>query len=280
MGPRIYTAGKSIATTGGHADPTNGVRERYRGDPGPTQGVVNGTRDAWKAVRARYKEGADLIKITATGGVLSQAKNGQNPQFTLEEIQAIVAAARDNGFKVAAHAHGTEGMRRAVVGGVDSIEHGTFMTREIMQLMKKRGTWYVPTISAGEFVAEKAKQPGYFSELVRPKAAAIGPQIRDTFSQAYHYGVKIAFGTDTGVSPHGDNWKEFIYMVEAGMPAMEAIQSATRSAAELLGQTQELGSLEPGKLADVVAVSGNPLEDIHAMGQVSFVMQGGVIYKQ
>ncbi len=280
VGPRIYTSGKSLATTGGHADPTNGVTEELRGDPGPADGVVNGVDDAYKAVRARYKEGADLIKLTATGGVLSQAKSGQNPQFTEEEIAAIVTAAKDYGFRVAAHAHGTEGMRRAVAAGVDSIEHGTYMSDEVMELMKEKGTWYVPTVMAGMFVAEKAEVDGYFSELVRPKAAAIGPVISATFTRAYKAGVKIAFGTDTGVSPHGDNWQEFIYMVGGGMPAMEAIVSATRSAADLLGEWNNLGSIEAGKYADIVAVPGDPREDVQEFGRVHFVMKGGRVFKQ
>lgn len=279
VGPRVFTAGKAIATTGGHADPSNGRNDELTWDPGPSEGVINGVEDAYKAVRTRYKEGSDLIKITATGGVLSQAASGQNPQFTVEEIRAIVAAARDYGYKVAAHAHGTEGMRRAVVGGVDSIEHGTYMTDEVMRLMRKHGTYYVPTIIAGRFVAEKAGEPGYFSELVRPKAAAIGPLIQDTFARAYASGVKIAFGTDTGVSPHGDNWKEFTYMIEAGMPPMEAIVSATVSAADLLGQSEELGSLTPGRYADVIAVPGDPLTDPAEFGRVHFVMKAGVVYK-
>ena len=280
VGPRIFTAGKSLATTGGHADPTNGVNRALRGDPGPAEGVVNGLDDAYEAVRARYKEGSDLIKITATGGVLSQAASGQNPQFTEAEIAAIVAAARDYGYRVAAHAHGTEGMRRAVVAGVDSIEHGTFMSDEVMELMRERGTWYVPTISAGVFVGEKAEVEGYFSEVVRPKAAAIGPVILDTFARAYRTGVPIAFGTDTGVSPHGDNWREFIYMVEAGMPAVEAILSATRSAAVLLNQWENLGSIEPGKYADIIAVGGDPREDVEEFGRVHFVMKGGEVFRQ
>jgi imidazolonepropionase-like amidohydrolase len=241
---------------------------------------VNSVSDAYKAVRARYKEGSDLIKIKATGGVLSQAKSGENPQFTVEEITAVVAAARDYGFKVAAHAHGAEGMKRAVLGGVDSIEHGTFMTEEVMKLMCKRGTCYVPTIVAGRFVAEKAEQPGYFSDLVRPKAQTIGPKIQATFALAYRLGVPIAFGTDTGVSPHGDNWKEFLYMIEAGMPALEAIRSATHSAADLLGQNDNLGSLEAGKLADIIAVPGDPLTDPNEFGRVNFVMKEGVVYRR
>jgi imidazolonepropionase-like amidohydrolase len=278
-GPRIFTAGKSIATTGGHADPSNGRNRRLSTDPGPDEGVVNSTDEAWEAVRGRYKEDSDLIKITATGGVLSQAKSGQNPQFRVEEIQAIVAAARDYGYRVAAHAHGTEGMKRAVLGGVDSVEHGTYMTDEVIRLMKRQGTWYVPTILAGRFVAEKAQEPGYFSELVRPKAAAIGPQIQETFARAYAAGVKIAFGTDTGVSPHGDNWKEFALMIEAGMPPMDAIVSATRSAAELLDQIDRLGSIEAGKLADIIAVPGDPLQDVSQFGKVSFVMKDGRVHK-
>jgi len=280
VGPRIFAAGKSLATTGGHADPTNGVNSELRGDPGPAEGVVNGVDDAYKAVRARYKEGADLIKLTATGGVLSQAKSGQNPQFTEAEIAAIVAAAKDYGFRVAAHAHGTEGMRRAVAAGVHSIEHGTYMSDEVMELMKRMGTWYVPTIAAGRFVAEKAEIEGYFSEIVRPKAAAIGPVITETFARAYRTGVKIAFGTDTGVSPHGENWKEFIFMVEGGMPVLEAIVSATRSAAELLNEWDNLGSIEPGKYADIIAVPGDPGEDVQEFGRVHFVMKGGEVYKR
>ena len=280
VGPRIFTAGKSLATTGGHADPTNGVNSELRGDPGPAEGVVNGVDDAYKAVRARYKEGVDLIKITATGGVLSQASSGQNPQFTEAEIAAIVAAAEDYGYRVAAHAHGAEGMRRAVAAGVSSIEHGTYMSDEVMELMQEKGAWFVPTIMAGKFVAEKAEVEGYFSEVVRPKALAIGPVIADTFARAYRTGVPIAFGTDTGVSPHGDNWREFIYMVEGGMPAMEAIVSATRSAAVLLNEWDNLGSIEPGKYADIIAVPGDPRENVEEFGRVHFVMKGGEVYKQ
>lgn len=279
-GPRVYTAAKSLATTGGHADPSNGMRMDLTGDPGPKEGVINSPEDARKAVRQRYKDGADLIKITATGGVLSVAKSGQNPQFTEEEIRAVVETAKDYGLHVAAHAHGAEGMKRAIRAGVRSIEHGTFMDDEAMELMKQHGTYYVPTIIAGKWVAEKAQEEDFFPPAVRPKAAAIGPHAQATFGKAYKSGVKIAFGTDSGVSPHGDNAKEFAYMVEAGMPALEAIQSATLTAASLLGIEDQLGTLESGKLADVVAVPEDPSVDITTMQRVSFVMKDGEIYKQ
>ena len=279
-GPRIYTVGKSIATTGGHADPSNGISHQLRPDVGPEQGVVNGEVEAREAVRSRYQDGADLIKITATGGVLSVAKSGQNPQFMTDELEAIVDTAKDYGMTVAVHAHGREGMKRAIEAGVDSIEHGTYMDDEIRDLMKKNGTYYVPTILAGKFVADKAKIDGYFPALVRPKAAAIGPLIQNTFAQAYEAGVKIAFGTDSGVSAHGDNAQEFSLMVEAGMTPEDALLSATVNSANLLGISDILGTLEQGKLADIVAVSGNPLEDISLMESISFVMKDGVIYKQ
>ncbi|WP_290612085.1 metal-dependent hydrolase family protein [Arsukibacterium sp. UBA3155] len=278
-GPRIFAAGKSIATTGGHADPTNGVAYAQMGDPGPKDGVINGPDEARKAVRQRYKEGSDLIKLTGTGGVLSVAKSGTNPQFTDAEFAAVVDTARDYDMKVAVHAHGKEGMERAIKAGVDSIEHGTFMDKETFALMRKHGTYYVATISAGKWAAEKAAINGFFPELVRPKAANIGKLIQQTFGEAYKAGVKIAFGTDAGVFPHGDNWREFIYMTEAGMPAMVAIQSATIEGARLLGVEAELGSIKVGKTADIIAVSGDPLQDIRVMGDVSFVMKAGTVFK-
>jgi imidazolonepropionase-like amidohydrolase len=278
-GPRIYSAGKSLASTGGHADPTNGVNAKLMGDPGPKEGVVNSVEDAKKAVRQRYKEGADFIKVTATGGVLSLAKSGQNPQLTLEELKAIIDTAQDYGMHVAAHAHGKEGMLRAIEAGITSIEHGTYMDKEVMRAMKKNGTYYVPTVIAGKYVAEKAEIDGFFPEIVRPKARAVGPLIQSTFGEAYDYGVKIAFGTDSGVSAHGDNGKEFEYMVEAGMPAMAAIRSATVTSAELLANDQ-IGVIAKGKLADIIAVEGNPAEDIKLLQNVSFVMKDGKIYKQ
>jgi imidazolonepropionase-like amidohydrolase len=278
-GPRIFTAGKAIATTGGHADPTNGFRDDLMGDPGPEAGVVNGPDECRKAVRQRYKEGSDVIKITASGGVLSVAKSGENPQFTEDEIKAIVETAHDYGYKVAAHCHGAEAMKRAVRAGVSSIEHGTLMDDEVMQLMKQHGTYYVPTIIAGRSVADSAKKPGYYPALVTPKALAIGPKIQSTFAKAYKAGVKIAFGTDAGVYAHGKNWMEFVYMTEVGMPPMEAIQSATVSAADLIGVSDKIGSIEKGKLADIIAVEGDPIKDVQVMGKVAFVMKDGVVYK-
>jgi imidazolonepropionase-like amidohydrolase len=280
VGPRVYTAGKSIATTGGHADPTNGYRKELMGDPGPKEGVVNGADDCYKAVRQRYKDGSDVIKITASGGVLSVAKSGENPQFTDAELNAIVAAAKDYGFKVAAHCHGAEAMKRAVVAGVNSIEHGTYMTEEVMELMKQKNCYLVPTITAGKSVADSAKKAGYYNDLVTPKALAIGPKIQGTFGKAYKMGVPIAFGTDAGVFAHGKNWMEFVYMNEAGMPAIETIVAATIKAADLIGISDILGSIEKNKLADIVAVSGNPLQDMSAMKNVVFVMKDGKVYKQ
>lgn len=279
IGPRIFTAGKSIATTGGHADPTNGSRKELMGDPGPKEGVINGAEDARKAVRQRYKDGADFIKITATGGVLSVAKDGSGPQFTQEEVNAIVETAKDYGMIVAAHAHGAEGMKRAVLAGVTTIDHGTLMTDEIMTLMIQKGTVHVPTIIAGKSAAEYAKIPGYYPALVVPKAIAIGPRIQETFGRSYKRGVKIGFGTDAGVFPHGENAKEFGYMVEAGMPAIEALLSAMQNNANIIGMGDKIGSIENGKLADIVAVNDNPITNIKTLEKVTFVMKDGVVYK-
>ncbi len=279
QGPRIYTAEKTIATTGGHGDPTNGAKMALMGDPGAAEGVINSEEEARKAVRQRYKNGADVIKITATGGVLSVAKDGQGPQFKMDELKGLVETAREYGFVTAAHAHGDEGMRRAVEAGINSIEHGTFMSESTMDLMIEKGTYYVPTISAGKFVVEKAQIPGFFPAVVVPKALEVGPQIQETFAKAYQKGVKIVFGTDAGVFPHGDNGKEFGYMVEAGMTPMEAIKSATMMAAELLRITDDYGSLSAGKMADIVAVDGDPVKDISVMENVTFVMKDGQVYK-
>jgi len=279
-GPRIITAEKALGTTGGHADPTNGRNRSLIGDPGPKEGVVNSVDDAKKAVRQRYKNGADMIKITATGGVLSVAKSGQNPQFTLEEIKAITQTAKDYGMHVAAHAHGDEGMQRAIIGGVKTIEHGTLMSEETMELMKKHNAYYVPTITAGKSVEAKAKIKGYFPAIIVPKALAIGPKIQETFGKAYKKGVAIAFGTDAGVFDHGKNGKEFGYMVEAGMPAIETIQSATITNANVLEMSAKIGHIAIGMLADIVATDDDPTKNINTMENVVFVMKNGKIYKK
>lgn len=279
-GPRLYTAGKTISTTGGHGDPSNGRRFDEMGDPGPREGVVNSPEEGRKAVRQRYKDGADVIKITATGGVLSVSKNGQNPQFTVEEIKAITQTARDYGMLSAAHAHGDEGMRRAILGGIQTIEHGTLMSDETMEMMKQYGVFLVPTISAGREASRLAAVPGYYPEMVAIKAREIGPMSQKTFARAYKKGVPIAFGTDAGVFPHGTNAQEFEYMVESGMPASEALQSATKTNAGLLGMEDEIGNLKAGYLADIIAVDANPLTDIGILKAVRFVMKDGVIFKQ
>lgn len=279
IGPRIHAAGM-ITSTGGHGDPTNGLRADLMGMPGPDRGIVSGADEARRAVRQRYKEGFDLIKIATTGGVLSLAKSGDAPLLADEELAAIVATAKDYGYPVATHAHGADGMKRAIRAGVQTIEHGTYMDDEAIQLMKTRGTWLVTTISAGRFVAEKAKVTGYFPEMIRTKAATIGPQIQGMFTRAYKAGVKIAFGTDQGVAPHGENAKEFEYMVEAGMPPLAAIRAATLNGATVMGLDRELGTLEVGKLADIVAVPGDPSKEISVMSKMQFVMRDGVTYLQ
>jgi len=278
-GPRIFTAGTAIGSTGGHADRTDGYRHDLAGDPGPKQDIINSPEDAWKAVRQHYKYGADLIKIMPSGGVLDESASVDNSQLTLPEIQALVAAAHDYGFTVAAHAHGAEAIRRAVIGGVDSIEHGTFMDDADIKLMKEHGTWYVPTISAGKYVGQMAEKPGYYPAQVAAKAKQVGPIIQATAGKAYKAGVKIAFGTDAAVYPHGLNAKEFQYMVEAGMPPLFAIQCATTHAAQLLKHSGDIGSVSAGRYADVIAVEGNPLEDITLLQKVQFVMKEGRVYK-
>ncbi len=278
-GPRIFTAGKVIATTGGHGDRTNGAKANLFGNPGPEDGIINSAEEARKAVRQRYKNGADVIKITATGGVLSVAKNGSNSQFTSKELEAVVATAKDYGMLTAAHAHGDEGMQRAVKAGIKTIEHGTFMSDATMNLMIQKQAYMVPTISAGKYVAEKAKIDGFYPAIIVPKALEVGPQLQDTFAKAYKKGVPIAFGTDAGVFPHGDNAKEFRYMQEAGMPAMKAIQSATITNAKLLGIAKQFGQVKSNFIADIVATNTDPTKDIGALENVIFVMKNGKIYK-
>jgi len=278
-GPRVYTAGPAIGTTGGHADGTNGYSDQVmRLFPEPE--IFNGADGARAAVREHVKHGVNVIKIMTTGGVLSLGDSAQGAQMTDDEIKAVVETAHDYGLKVAVHAHGTEGMKRAVLGGVDSIEHGTFMTDEVIALMKQHGTYYVPTLSAGHFVMAKAKVPGFLPPTVAAKALLVGPAMTATFQRAYQAGVKIAFGTDQGVAPHGDNAMEFVYMVEAGMPPIVAIKSATLEASKLIGIDKDAGTVEPGKFADLVAVPGDVLADIKLVMKPNFVMKAGVVYKE
>ncbi|MFT5752716.1 MAG: imidazolonepropionase-like amidohydrolase [Dokdonia sp.] len=278
-GPRIFTAEKAIGTTGGHADPTNGYKKTLMGDPGPAEGVINSVEDARKAVRQRYKNGADCIKITATGGVLSVSKNGSNPQFTQEEANEIVKTAKEYGMHVAAHAHGKEGMQRAIKAGVTTIEHGSMMDKETADLMKQYGTYLVPTISAGRFVGLKADVPGYYPAIIIPKIRQVNAALKETFAMVKKEGVNIAFGTDAGVFPHGENAKEFRYMVETGWSPMFSIQSATVTNAKILDMEGKLGILAAGHFADIIAVNEDPTKDITTTENVVFVMKNGVIYK-
>ena len=278
-GPRIWTARKSLSITGGHGD-QGGLRPDVLGDPTWRDGIVDSPEEASKAVRYQVKYGADVIKFTATGGVLSINDSGHLQHFSDAEMKAIVDTAHLLGVKVAAHAHGKQGMEAAIRAGVDSIEHGTYLDEQTVSLFKKHGTYYVPTILAGKTVAEMAKTPGALHPLVREKAAKIGPVIERAFALAHKGGVKIAFGTDSGVSPHGENAREFGYMVEGGMSPMQAILSATRAAADLLGASDHVGSIQPGRYADIIAVAGDPLKDISELMRVTFVMKGGKVHKQ
>jgi imidazolonepropionase-like amidohydrolase len=281
-GPRIYSAGTAISSTGGHMDPTDGLSDfmMEKLNPGPVEGVANGPDQCRQAVREQFRRGADLIKIASTGGVLDLSKDGSGAQYTEEEIRAVVQTARDLGLPVACHAHGPEGIKRAVRAGVTSIEHGSLMDAEAIQLMAKTHTWYVPTIIAGKSVADTArKHPDYFPPVIASKALSIGSQLQATFGRATKAGVRVAFGTDAGVYRHGQNALEFGYMTEAGMSALDAIRTATLNAADLIGDTANLGTLETGKFADVVAVEGNPLQDVSTLTRPRFVMKAGVVYK-
>ncbi len=279
VGPRMYVAAQAISISGGHGDGTGGYREDRLIQPNETRGVADGVEAVTKATRLSIKRGADQIKFMASGGVLSQADNATSPQFSQEEMNAIVSTARDHGLKAMAHAHGDEGARRAVVAGVSSIEHGTFISDTTFQLMKKNGTYLVPTIIAGMTVAENAKTPGFYPPSVTVKALDVGPRMGASFARAHKIGVKIAFGTDAAVYPHGTNAKEFQYMVENGMTALEAIRASTREAPTLMGHFEEFGSLEKGKFADVIAVAANPLADVKVLQDVRFVMRAGTVYK-
>ncbi len=280
-GPRILTAGRILSITGGHGDATTGSRWDLFDPPIPEMGIADGPDECRAAVRTQIKRGADCIKVCATGGVISLARDGRLPHYSEEELVTIVNTARDLGIDVAAHAHGDEGIRRAVEAGVVTIEHGTFLSDATMDLMIKHGTWYVPTLTAGHAVSDSAQfAKGFFPETVRLKALDIGPQIQSTTARVYKKGVKIVFGTDAGVFPHGKNNLEFLYMAEAGMKNTDILRAATIDAATMLRLNDKIGSLEVGKLADIVAVDGDPLNDIRAMLKVVFVMKDGVVVRR
>jgi imidazolonepropionase-like amidohydrolase len=246
-GPRMLVAGESISPTGGHSDSTLGYRDDLFAMPAAMEGIADGADACRKAVRAQIKRTADVIKLTATGGVLSNTAAGYEQQFFEDELAAIVATAHLLGRRVAAHAHGTRGIKAALRAGVDSIEHGTFLDDEAVALFKQNGTWYVPTMMAAETVARNAEIPGYYTAPTAAKARIIGPAISAAFAKALKGGVKIAFGTDSGVSPHGENAREFELMVRQGMTPAQAIVAATVSAAELCNLSAEIGTIEPGK---------------------------------
>jgi imidazolonepropionase-like amidohydrolase len=279
VGPRMLTAGRAISASGGHMDPSDGFRDDVMHKMGPDDGVADGRDELVKAVRLQIKRGSDVIKIASTGGVLDLSENAAGAEFTIDEIKAVVETAKDYGLRVACHAHGAEGIRRAILGGVTSIEHGSFMDEEDIKLAKQYGTYYVPTLIAGRSTADSAKIPNYFPPVIARKAIEVSSKMAGTFARAYKAGVKIAFGTDAGVYDHGKNYLEFQYMVEGGMPPMEAIKSATVSAADLLGLSNITGSITKGKSADIVAVTGDPLQDIKMMKNMAFVMKEGVQYK-
>ncbi len=278
IGPRLYSSGHTISPTGGH-----GQRHGYRNDVFDVikpSGVCDGVAECRKAVREQARRSADHIKLVSTGGVLSETAAGTGQQFFEDELKAIMETAHSMGRKVTAHAHGADGVNAALRAGVDSIEHGTFSNAESFRLFKRHDAYLVPTILAGVTVAELADDPGSFlPPPVRVKAKQVGPQMLDMVRRAHDAGVKIAFGTDTGVSKHGDNAREFSLLVEAGLTPMQAIRSATVVAAQHLGFFEDFGSIEPGKSGDIIAVDGDPLMDVTELEDVDFVMKEGVAYK-
>lgn len=276
-GPRIQAANNALGARGGHCD-ESGFPYKFFPEKGPETGIASGADQFRDAVRFQVKYGADVIKICATGGVLSLADEVDTPQLTQEEMNAIVDEAHRLRKKVAAHAHGAEGAKTAIRAGVDSIEHGSFLDDEALRMMKEKGTFLVPTLLAGEYVAGKATVRHYPPEIEAKAKAAVAVR-SDMFRKAVRMGVKIAFGTDSSVSPHGMNAQEFVLMVDLGMPPAAALRSATSVAASLLGLSRAIGTLEPGKTADVIAVPGNPLKDIKVMEKVRFVMKEGKVFK-
>jgi len=278
-GPRMLVAVHAIGATGGHCDET-GFREGAVGkETGPEDGVVNGADEARRAVRLAHKYGATVIKTCATGGVLSLADAVDTPQLTQAELDALVDEAHALRLKTAAHAHGAEGAKRAIRAGIDSIEHGSFLDDEDLNLMKQKGTYYVPTLMAVQGLTEQIQKGVAIPPAIRPKAEAAIAAIHQTFQRAIAKGVKIGLGTDAAVYPHGRNAEEFHQMVDLGMKPIAALKAGTSADADLLGLADKIGTLESGKLADVVAVPGNPVENIRLTERVFFVMKEGQIFK-
>lgn len=276
-GPRILSAGHMISITGGHGDPTLGYKPGLLPDPKAEEGVADGAAECMKAVRSMVGKGADVIKVASTGGVLSASTAGLAQHYSDPELEAIVKTAHSLGRKVAAHAHGTDGINAALRAGVDSIEHGTYLDDSSIELFKKTGAYYVPTVIAGVTVAENAKKPGYYLPMIARKAAEVGPRIKGAVERAHKAGVKIAFGTDAGVCEHGINAQEFSLLTGAGLTPSEAIVAATINAADLLGLSDQIGTLEVGKQCDLIAVSGDPIRDVRELERVEVVMRGGMV---
>lgn len=277
-GPRIIASGSAVSVHGGHGD-ANGYREDILHLMSP-ESVCSGVEDCMRAVRLQVRSGADIIKITATGGVLSNTAAGLAQQFSEDELAAIVASAHRMGRQVTAHAHGADGINAFLKAGGDSIEHGTYLDDESMRLFKTHNAWLVPTLMAGDYVARVAASPdNFFTPAQTAKALEAGPKMLDMARRAHAGGVRIAFGTDTGVSAHGDNAGEFALLVRAGLTPLEAIQSATVGAAEHLKISNEAGRLAPGMPADLIAVSGDPLSDVTELERVRFVMKGGQVFR-
>lgn len=276
-GPRIIAAG-GVGITGGHAD-VSGMKpdlmKMYT-----DESICDGPYDCRRATRNAIKYGADLIKITSTGGVMTDRATGTGQQMEMDELKEVVLAAKRMGRKVASHAHQEDGIIAALEAGVDSIEHGTYTGKKAIKLFKKTGAYLVPTLLAGHTVKEMAKTADFMSPAIKEKAIRVGNDMQGNFAKAFKAGVKIAFGTDSAISPHGQNAQEAVLMHEAGMPAMQILKSATVNAADLIGMSDSLGTLEVGKNADIIATSISPIEDIKALLDVAFVMKGGKVFKQ
>ena len=278
IGPRVLASGSSVTVHGGHGD-ANGYREDVM-HLLSSESVCSGPDDCMRAVRTQVRAGADVIKITSTGGVLSNTAAGLGQQFTDAELAAIVEVAHRMGRKVTAHAHGADGINAFLRAGGDSIEHGTYLDDESIRLFRERGAWLVPTLMAGDYVARIASGPdNFFTPAQTAKALEAGPKMLDMAARAHRGRVRIAFGTDSGVSPHGDNAQEFALLVRAGLTPLEAVQTATVNAAEHLGIEREAGRLLPGMPADLIAVRGDPLSDVTELERVIFVMKGGAVYR-